>query len=222
MSTKSKLKLTMGCALAWGSVLVFLLVACASAFPAQPQLAPTPTIDRLAAPPLPEQPTQADLGAHVYYQVCMACHGDRGQGLTEEWRLVWEEDYDCWQSECHGNDHPPHGFSFPETCCTAVIGPGTLATYSNGQELFDYTVETMPWWNPGYLKTEEFWQVTAFLMRSNGAIPDGVVLDKGNAFIFNLHPVSALPGNRKPDALLVSGLLAAIAILFFLQNRFRH
>ena len=202
--------------------IALLLAACVVPGQQQATPGPTPTVDRLAAPPMPDQPSQADQGAQVYYQVCMACHGDKGQGLTVEWREAWEEDADCWQSECHGNNHPPQGFSFPETCCKAVIGFEALTTYKNGQELFQYIVETMPWWNPGYLKTEEFWQVTAFLMRANGAIPDGVNLDAGNAFIFNLHPASPPPRDHRPEALFVSGLLVAVAGLLFIQQRRRR
>jgi len=36
-----------------------------------------------------------------------ACHGDHGQGLTEEWRSSFASDQrDCWQSGCHGSDFP--------------------------------------------------------------------------------------------------------------------
>ena len=200
-------------------LLAILLTACTGlpGLSGTPQ--PTPTVDRLAPPPMPAKPSQADLGAEVYYQVCMACHGDRGQGLTVEWREAWGEDSNCWQSECHGNDHPPDGFNIQKTCCKAVIGPTTLTRFQNGQELFDYVSKAMPWWKPGYLKTEEYWQVTNFLMRTNGAIPDGITLNPGNAFVFNLHPISALPGDSWPQAMLVSALLAGIAILLFLQNR---
>jgi hypothetical protein len=179
-------------------------------------------VDRLAAPPLPPEPSQADLGAHVYYQVCMACHGDKGQGLTDEWRAVWGEDSNCWQSECHSFDHPPQGFFLIRTCCKAVMGPGTLARFENGQQLFTYIIETMPWWNPGYLKSEEFWQVTAFLLRAHGAFPDEATLDSANAFIFKLRPASPLPGDQRPEALAITGMLAALGALLFLYNRLHN
>jgi cytochrome c5 len=196
-----------------------LLSACAVLPGDQPTPGPTPTVDRLAEPPMPEKPSQADQGHYVYYMVCMACHGDFGQGLTDEWRAEWGEDSNCWQSKCHGNDHPAEGFAIVRTCCKAVIGPTTLQRFKNGQELFDYISNYMPWWNPGYLKTEEFWQVTNFLMRANGAIPDGVTLDAGNAFVFNLHPVAPPPKDNDWQALLVCGLLAVVAGLLFFQNK---
>jgi cytochrome c5 len=73
---------------------------------------PTPTFDieRLASPPAPKFPSQMDKGASIFWGVCIACHGDRGQGLTEEWRFgAYDADNDCWESGCHGKDHPDHG-----------------------------------------------------------------------------------------------------------------
>ena len=197
-----------------------LLAACAALPGIQPTPGPTPVVDRLAEPPRPKNPTQADLGHHVYFQICMACHGDYGQGLTDEWRAEWgEEDSNCWQSGCHHYDHPPWGFQIDRTCCVAVIGPTTLQRFKNGQELFDYISTYMPWWKPGYLTTEEFWQVTNYLMVKNGAIPNGITLDAGNAFVFNLHPESPPPEDNDWQALLVCGLLSAVAGLMYLQNR---
>lgn len=69
-------------------------------------------VDRLSAPPVSDNPTQLECGAYHYAQVCMACHGDKGQGLTEEWRAAWgEKEQNCWQSKCHAGNHPPEGFS---------------------------------------------------------------------------------------------------------------
>src|SRR4030042_4411807 len=106
-------------------LVVFWLMACSVAIPGQlstnnqlyePPI-PTPTIDRLAVPALSQNPDQLEQGSYYYKQVCMACHGDRGQGLTDEWRQEWKEDFNCWQSECHSATHPPWGFEIPKTCC---------------------------------------------------------------------------------------------------------
>ena len=206
-------------------LLIFgLLVGVSTSLPASaaeptPDPTSTPVVDRLAAPPLPDNPTQADYGAQVYYGVCMACHGDRGQGLTEEWREVWGEDYNCWQSGCHGPDHPPWGFSIPETCCPPVLEGTQLTRFKNAQELYLYLTETMPWWNPGYLTTEQYWQLTAFLVREHGGLPDDVELEPANAVIFNLHPNIPPPGDQRPQVILVASLLILAAGLFLLQNR---
>lgn len=76
---------------------------------------PDPNADRLARPILssPENPTQLDEGSLVYWKICLTCHGDRGQGLTDEWREVFGENANCWTSKCHAANHPPQGFFIP-------------------------------------------------------------------------------------------------------------
>jgi mono/diheme cytochrome c family protein len=202
-----------------GLSLTACLAPAANAPPLTPE--PTPTIDRLAAPPMPEVPSQADRGAYVYWQVCMACHGDRGQGLTDEWRAVWEEDGDCWQSGCHGVDHPPEGFSHPRYH-PPIIGPDTLTRFDNALELHDYIAKAMPWWKPGYLKPEEYWELTAFLMRAHNALPEGVTLEAGNAALFRLRPIAPLPENPRPAALLLAAILLLAAGVLAVQNRLRR
>jgi mono/diheme cytochrome c family protein len=207
----------------WFALFILLLSSCNKAewMPTPPQMPPvsTPTFDRLAPPPMPENPSQADLGAKVYYGVCMACHGDHGQGLTEEWRATRGEDSNCWQSGCHGSDHPPEGFLINKTCCTAVMGQGTLIRFRNGQDLFEYVSVYMPWWKPGYLKTEEYWQVTAYLLHVHNALPKGVTVDKTNAYIFNVHPSGSMPENGLIFGLIVSVLLLLIAFILLWQAR---
>ena len=43
----------------------------------------------LVLPELPSIGTQADVGAEIYRLVCQDCHGNQGQGLTDEWRAEW-------------------------------------------------------------------------------------------------------------------------------------
>src|SRR5512145_1826325 len=92
-------------------LLVGLIALSSMAQPAAAQtMPPLPTGDRMAPPPTVDPPTQASQGAYVYWMVCMVCHGDVGQGLTEEWRTsLGPVDMDCWQSGCHGKRHPEEG-----------------------------------------------------------------------------------------------------------------
>ena len=99
-----------------------------------------------------------------------------------------------------------------------MLGDDTLTRFDNAQELFNYNSESMPWWNPGYLTREEFWQVTAFMMREHGGMPDEVTLNEGNAFAFKVHPVSPLPGDRRTDVWVIAGILTA-AVGLLLQRR---
>jgi mono/diheme cytochrome c family protein len=140
---------------------------------------------------MPENPTQADLGAQVYYQICMVCHGDRGQGLTDEWRGVLDpEDQNCWQSGCHHTKHPPGGFIFPKVV-PPVVGPDVLSHYPTALHLHDFIKARMPWQARGTRSEDEYWQLTAFLLRANGVDPGLDPLDAQRAAGIVLNPSQA-------------------------------
>lgn len=180
--------------------------------------APTAMIDRLAVPELSADPSQLELGTFYYKQVCMACHGDFGQGLTEEWRQEWGEDYNCWNVDCHSASHPPWGFEIPRSCCPPVSGSGSLVRFETAADLYTYVVETMPWWNPGYRSAEEYWQVTAYLLELNQVLPAGVELDPGNAMVLKLRPDAPPPGDLRPFMVILVAVLAMAAFLVAIQN----
>jgi len=141
----------------------------------------TPTPDRLLEPTLPASPSQADYGAQVYWLSCLPCHGDRGQGLTDEFRQTYPpEDRNCWESGCHGERPYENGFKLPPTI-PAIIGRGTLQKFNTAATLQAYIRAAMPYWKPGSLTNEQAWQVTAFLLRENGLLPQGIVLGSQNA-----------------------------------------
>jgi cytochrome c len=141
-----------------------------------------PFPDRLARPTMPANPVQADHGSQVYYMVCMACHGDQGQGLTPEFLETWGlgEGESCWQSKCHAANHPPEGFKLPKVI-PPVVGSVIPARFETALDLHDYIRENMPWHAPGSLTEEEYWQLTAFLVRENGFDPGAQPLDAGRA-----------------------------------------
>ena len=182
---------------------------------------PTPTFDiaRLNRPETSDPPNQLDQGALYYWGVCMACHGDRGQGLTDEWRDSYgEEDRNCWQSNCHGADHPEWGFAIPKTkLAPAIAGPGALARYTNAFELHDYILETMPWWKPGSMTTAEAWAVTNYILKLNKAQPMGIILNLSNASAIPVHRSISAPPSEKPGALVLALVLALAAIGMVLQ-----
>lgn len=170
--------------------------------------------DDLAAAPLPAEASQADLGAEVYRQICLACHGDWGQGLTDAWREEWDEDSNCWQSRCHAPNHPPQGFQLP-TSVPAVLGPGSLIRFNTAAELQQSISDTMPWWNPGSLTEEQSWQLTAYLMRVRGELNDQVTLDDGNAAVYKLGvSYEPVPDPRPGVSLLIFSLaLVTVALI---------
>jgi mono/diheme cytochrome c family protein len=128
-----------------------------------------PVIDRLAPPPTAAAPTQADDGAQLYWLHCQPCHGDVGQGLTDEWRAQYPpEDQYCWDSGCHGERPYENGFTLPFTV-PAIIGDGTLTKYQTAGALYRYIQVAMPFWNPNSLTEEEYLAITAHLMQAHDA-----------------------------------------------------
>jgi mono/diheme cytochrome c family protein len=173
--------------------------------------------DGLPAPVLPSSPTQADYGAEPYYQICMACHGNWGQGLTDEWRATGfgGDDENCWQSKCHASNHPPQGFVLPESI-PPLLGWGSMTRISTADELYNVIFTSMPWWNPGSLSSEDAWAITAYLLRARGEIPDGITLTAGNATIYRLHAPAPSVVDERPGVigLALSFLVAMILLIF--------
>lgn len=177
-------------------ILWLLFLSLAFAGKAAAQSTPPPVTPPVAMPPLPQgleppptvyPPTQVSLGSQVYYQVCMACHGDHGQGLTDAWRGQLDPpDQDCWQSGCHNPRHPPGGFVFPKAV-PPVVGPGFVASFGTAQDVHDFIRSKMPFQAPGSLSEEEYWQLTAFLLSANGIDP-GTELDVQRAAQVAVRP----------------------------------
>lgn len=184
---------------------------------------PTPTFDlqRLEKPVLPAEDTeQVKQGSALYWGICMACHGDRGQGLTEEWRDAFgEEDRNCWQAGCHGADHPPEGFLIPEDkIAPAIAGPGRLSRFTNGQELHDYIHASMPWWDPGQLTDEESWQVTSYVLSLHKVMPKQLELKDTNASAIRTQHAVPQPGDDRPAVMTLTGILALAAVGLLAQD----
>jgi hypothetical protein len=136
---------------------------------AQPTPELTPTIDRLATPVMPVSPAPADFGRQVYYLNCMPCHGDRGQGLTDEWRAVWVEDHqNCWARGCHGGRQQDEGFPLPHEIPAAIGSPPILARFQTPDDIYQYLRLTHPPQRPGVLAEIDYRNVTALLWEASG------------------------------------------------------
>ncbi len=187
-----------------------------------PELILTLTANRLDKPVIPaNNPSQADKGAIKYWLVCLPCHGDKGQGLTDEWRLVFGvEEMNCWQSKCHAANHPEDGFTFPHTV-PPVIGPSALMSYTTASDLEQAIQARMPYYNPKFLSLEDDWNVTAYLMRANGVLPPNITLDPGNAVVLRLHVPPPSTIEERPMAIGAIGLLI-IAVMVIAVKRTRR
>ena len=198
----------------------------------QLQSTPFPTADRLAEPTLPADPTQADRGAQVYWLSCLPCHGDQGQGLTDEFRRIYpEEEQNCWKSGCHGKNPYESGFSIPKKI-PAVIGDTALAKFSSGAQLHAYIRAAMPFWKPGSLSEEDAWKVTAFVLRENKLWNDVGELNESNAgdviipraaFLTPVVPLQQPEVQKGSGAvgwfILIGSLSALVVIIFIFKKR---
>jgi hypothetical protein len=137
----------------------------------------------LAEPPLPQNPSQADYGAQDYWLHCMPCHGDYGQGLTVEFRVLYPEaERNCWESGCHGKNPYESGFTIPERV-PKIIGPGALSNYETAQHLFTFIRAAMPFQAPGSLEDETYWNIVSFLVREIRVTASFTLLGPENANI---------------------------------------
>jgi cytochrome c len=195
----------------------------------QTSATPAGTPDRLAKPTLPASPSQADRGAQVYWLSCLPCHGDLGQGLTDEFRQAYPpEDRNCWNSGCHGARPYDNGFKLPASI-PAVVGSGTLQKFPNAAVLQAYIKAAMPFWKPGSLTDDDSWAVTAFLLRQNGLRDDRAELNASNADQARVRATGAEstpapPPVKNPSGDWLVGLLVTTgaALLLFILWRMRH
>jgi hypothetical protein len=128
---------------------------------------PTPTYDPLAEPPLPENPTEYELGRNLYWHWCMTCHGDVGQGLTDEFRGIWDEDHqNCWGRGCHAGHQGDLGFPIP-TVVPALVSDAHLKQFTCIQELSAFLKATHPPQSPGILRDDEYHAIALFVFTMN-------------------------------------------------------
>jgi len=133
----------------------------------------TATKDRLAIPALPANPTQFELGRYLYWLNCMACHGDKGQGLTDEFRSLYVEDQNCWARGCHGGRVGDQGFPLPHTIPAIISPTDAMTKFATADDLFAFLRATHPPQHPGILTDDQYWAITAYLLIENGRLPEG-------------------------------------------------
>ncbi len=157
----------------------------------------------------------------------MPCHGDVGQGLTEEFRDTYPSgESNCWESGCHGDRPYENGFTLPEYI-PPIIGRGALQKFSDAAILRSFIFAAMPYWNPASLTEEQTLQVTAFLLRQNNlwSAPQEITLS--NAGQIPVGPPQATP---TPQPVLATGTkfyapfligLVVLILLVVMQRLFR-
>lgn len=214
-----------------GAALFVALAGLSSTPAAAGQLQPDPTqspAERLAEPTLPAEPSVADYGAQDYWLSCMACHGDRGQGLTHEFRQLYPPDHqNCWTSGCHGERPYEGGFTLPESI-PPVIGPQALSGFEDAPGLSQYVRAAMPWHDPGSLSSQEYDRIIVFLLRENDMEVDEELIGSGSAGgegpgSGGQETVNRLPpgfGHSHSPTPIVLGILVLVLLSAFLVSRY--
>lgn len=170
-------------------------------------ISPTPTYDPLDEPPLPPNPTEFELGRNLYWHWCMTCHGDRGQGLTDEFRGIWESEHqNCWGRGCHAGHIGDEGFPIP-TVVPALVNEAHLVQFESLQELSDFLAATHPPQSPGVLEGEEYHAIALFVFTINERSPIDILITDTPALALTPTP---MPAPQEPAS--VSFPMYAIAI----------
>jgi cytochrome c len=188
-------------------------------------------MDRLAEPTLPAAPSQADYGAQVYWLYCLPCHGDRAQGLTDEFRQTYPpEDQNCWTSHCHGKITYENGFTIP-TVVPALVGPSALAKFPTAANLYGFIHAAMPFQKPNSLTDEEYYKITAFLLHQNGLIDGNAEVNASNAAQIIVSRATPVPSPQPTQVqegggvwgwIILSGAVVVSIIILFALKKSRN
>lgn len=103
---------------------------------------------------LPDGSGTAHHGAELYARLCIACHGEEGQGGLND-RLAGG----------HGT----------LTAAQPVKTVGSYWPYAT--TIFDYVRRAMPYTAPGTLSSDEIYALTAYLLFINGIVDEDAVMD---------------------------------------------
>jgi mono/diheme cytochrome c family protein len=116
-------------------------------------------------------------GRAIYMQSCAACHGPRGQGT---------------------NDYP-----------ALAGGQGTLKSdkplptigsyWPHATTVWDYINRAMPYQNPGALKPDEVYAVTAFLLSMNGVVQEDFELNERTLPTVKMRNRDGFVPDPRPD-----------------------
>ena len=192
------------------------------------QIVSTPTLDRLAEPTLSVAPSQADYGAQVYWLYCLPCHGDKGQGLTNEFRATYPpEDQNCWKSHCHGNVTYENGFKLPQQV-PQLIGEGALAKFPSAANLYGFISSAMPFQKPGSLTDEQYYQIVSFLLRQNGLLGSQTEVNSSNLAAIIVSRATPISTPQQAEAVkrdedfgwvIIIGVLSFFMALIFILKK---
>jgi mono/diheme cytochrome c family protein len=119
-------------------------------------------------------------GADLYQKECAACHGKRGEGLTNAPGIIGAGALPTYPRDESLSTNPALSNNTQQRSQDSSRPPGAPSRdpFRNAQDLFNYvsTKMPMPQSRAGSLKPEEYWAIANFMLLAHGsAVPSGGV-----------------------------------------------
>lgn len=188
---------------------------------AQEAVSPTPTYDLYTEPFVPDNPTDYELGRNWYWHHCMPCHGDKGQGLTDEFRATWVPDHqNCWARGCHAGRIEDQGFPIPMVV-PAVVSSAKLEQFSSLQALYEYLKATHPPQYPGHLQDEQYRTIAVYLFAMNDRPLEEPILVPTSTPLPDPFPTENVASQPNPVIYITTAIVIGIVVIWGIRKRQR-
>jgi mono/diheme cytochrome c family protein len=143
-------------------------------------------------PNLANAQQKAGPGGELYQKECAACHGKRGEGLTNAPAIIGSGALPTYPRDQSLSTNPALSNAASQQQQDSSRPPGAPSRdpFRTAQDLFAYTSTKMPLpkSRAGSLKPEEYWAIVNFMLVAHGsAVPDaGITAD--NAATVQIAP----------------------------------
>lgn len=173
--SRSRLALLLGTSVA-GLALALALAACSA----------TPL--GASEPNLANAQKKAGPGAEAYEKECAACHGKRGEGLSNAPPIIGSNSLPEYPRDKSLSTNPAMSNNASQQAGDTTRPPGAPSrdAFRTAQDLYTYVSTRMPLpkSRAGTLKPEEYWAITSFMLVAHGsAVPEGGVTPENAASV---------------------------------------
>lgn len=129
-------------------------------------------------PNLANAQKKAGPGGDLFDKECAACHGKRGEGLTNAPAIIGASALPEYPRDKSLSTNPALSNNAQQQAQDNTRPPGAPSRdpFRTAQDLFNYTSTKMPLpkSRAGTLKPEEYWAIVNFMLLAHGsAVPDG-------------------------------------------------
>jgi mono/diheme cytochrome c family protein len=122
--------------------------------------------------------SKAGIGGDLYEKECGACHGKKGEGLTNAPGVIGAGALPEYARDQSLSTNPALSSSQQQQAQDSSRPPGAPSRdpFRTAQDLYNYVSTKMPLpkSRAGSLKPEEYWAITSFMLLAHGsAVPEG-------------------------------------------------